>query len=94
MSRLENGYGLYYKPGVRIPDTDICHNQHIVRAKFKGTVQIVFEGISHAECVKYCHEHGMKLIDEDRWYSLANPAFRKVNAKNPVDVSKVFIGRV
>lgn len=94
MSRLENGYGLYYKPGVRIPDTDSCHNQHIVRAKFKGTVQIVFEGISHKECVKYCHEHGMKLIDEDRWHSLANPWFRKINAKNPVDVSKVFIGRV
>ena len=94
MSRLENGYGLYYKPGVRVPDTNRNHTAHIVRAKFKGTVQIVFEGISHAECVKYCHEHGMKLIDEDRWYSLANPAFRKVNAKNPVDVSKVFIGRV
>jgi len=91
--KLTNGYGIY-------TETEKWCNKKLVKviytveAQFRGHVEIVFEGINRQECLAYCHRNGMKMIDRNRWHSLANPAFRKVHAKHPVDESKVFIGKV
>lgn len=84
MKKLTNGYALYRE----------TRGRHIVEAKFRGQMEIVFEGLNKKECMAYSHENGMKMVTWSRWYSLATPAFRKVHAKNPVNEAELFIGTV
>ena len=68
--------------------------KHTVTAFFRGELQIVFEGINHSECVKYCHNHGLRIMGFSAWDCAVNASFRKVNAKKRFDVSDYQIGTV
>lgn len=57
------------------------NNRHQVIALFHGEQEIVFEGINHSECLRYCHQIGVKMMAYDRWFTAVNASFRKVNAK-------------
>lgn len=70
------------------------HTYWQVYAMFRGRYSLVFEGITRAEALRYCHEHGMKATTANRYDRLANVSFRKTHAKRPVDESTIFIGTV
>lgn len=82
--KLNNGYGLMERHG----------KSYIVKAIFRGVGQIVFEGINREECIKYCHEHGMKAIDRRDYIIKSNPSFVKKNAKHPFNPAEWFVGTV
>lgn len=68
-----NQYGLYAGENGR----------HIVKAIFRGKLEIVFEGISHKECMAYCHRNGVRMMDEQAFMNRVNPWFVKKNAAKP-----------
>lgn len=82
---LNNGYGIL---------VEVRKNYWIVKAMFRGAVDIVFEGINRKECIRYCHEKGMRAIDEGTYLVRANPAFVKKNAKHPFRPEEWEIGVV
>ena len=84
MQKLTNGYGILVKQGRR----------YLVKAVFRGNVEIVFEGISRKECIHYCHVNGMKAIDEGVYLDRINPWFVKKNAKHPFNPDEWRLGIV
>lgn len=82
--KLVNGYGLMTE----------CGKRHMVKAIFRGEVEIVFEGISRKECIRYCHENGMRAMDEGEFNVRSNPWFVKKNAKHPFNPDEWKIGVV
>lgn len=79
-----SGYGLYNGKG----------NHHVVKAVFRHEIEIVFEGMNRTECMKWCHENGMKMMDETKYRDIMNASFRKVNAKHPFDENEYRIAIV
>jgi hypothetical protein len=73
MAIKSNVYALYVEE----------RGRHLVKAFFRDHYQIVFEGISHKECVRYCHSHGVRMMDEWAFKCRTNVAFVKKNAKHP-----------
>ena len=83
-TKLVNGYGILKDLG----------GHHVVKAIFRGEIEIVFEGSNREECIKYCHNNGMRAIDEDRYNRRINPWFVKKNAKHPFNPDDWKIGVV
>lgn len=83
--KLTNGYGILKEQK---------RGYYTVTAIFRGEADIVFEGINRKECIRYCHEHGMKAIDEWNYICRSNPWFVKKNAKHPFNPDEWFIGIV
>ena len=81
---LNNGYGLITERNGR----------HIVEAMFRGSLEIVFEGINRKECINYCHTNGMKAMDKDAYIFRTNPWFIKKNAKHPFNPDEWSVGTV
>lgn len=73
MAIKSNVYALYVEE----------RGRHLVKAFFRDHYQIVFEGISHKECVRYCHSQGVRMMDEWAFKCRTNVAFIKKNAKHP-----------
>jgi hypothetical protein len=73
MAIKSNVYALYVEE----------RGRHLVKAFFRDHYQIVFEGISHKECVQYCHSQGVRMMDEWAFKCRTNVAFIKKNAKHP-----------
>lgn len=82
--KLENGYGLLVNKGTR----------YMVKAIFRGEVDIVFEGINRNECIQYCHSYGMKAMNEEAYNARVNPWFVKKNAKHPFNPDEWKVGIV